>query len=101
MTRGARARAVVSGGQRRYSDSAIVTALTLRVVFHLALRQTEGFVASLIRLMGLDLETPDYTTPPRRYRKSLGLPKPMCLVNARASCSSQSSLSNGCDCQSP
>lgn len=54
------------GGQRRYSDLAIVTALTLRVVFHLALRQTEGFVASLIRLMGLELETPDHTTLSRR-----------------------------------
>lgn len=57
------------GGQRRYSDLAIVTALTLRVVFHLALRQTEGFVASLIRLMGLDLETPDHTTLSRRNSK--------------------------------
>ena len=47
------------GGQRRYSDLAIVTALTLRTVFHLPLRQTEGFVASLIGLMGLALQTPD------------------------------------------
>ena len=54
------------GGQRRYSDLAIVTALTLRLVFHLPLRQTEGFVASIIRLMGLDLETPDHTTLSRR-----------------------------------
>ncbi len=54
------------GGQRRYSDLAIVTALTLRMVFHLALRQTEGFVASLISLMGLDLKTPDHTTLSRR-----------------------------------
>ena len=34
------------GGQRTYSDLAVVTALTLRLVFHLALRQTEGFVGS-------------------------------------------------------
>jgi hypothetical protein len=54
------------GGQRRYSDLAIVTALTLRTVFHLALRQAEGFVGSLIRLMGLDLDTPDHTTLSRR-----------------------------------
>ena len=54
------------GGQHRYSDLAIVTALTLRAVFHLPLRQTEGFVGSLIRLMGLDLETPDHTTLSRR-----------------------------------
>ncbi len=55
-----------AGGQRRYSDLAILTALTLRSVFHLPLRQTEGFVASLIRVMGLDLETPDHTTLSRR-----------------------------------
>ena len=36
------------GGQLKYSDVAIVTALTLRTVFHLPLRQTEGFLASLI-----------------------------------------------------
>lgn len=50
------------GGKRLYSDLAIVTALTLRTVFHLALRQTEGFVASSIKLMDLDLSTPDHTT---------------------------------------
>jgi len=50
------------GGQRRYSDLAIVTALTLRAVFRLPLRQTEGFIASLVRLMSLDLATPDHTT---------------------------------------
>ena len=54
------------GGQRRYSDLAILTALTLRAVFRLPLRQTEGFVASLIRLMGHDLVTPDHTTLSRR-----------------------------------
>ena len=56
------------GGQRRYSDLAIVTSLTLRAVFHLPLRQTEGFVASLIGLMGLALQTPDHTTLSRRNR---------------------------------
>jgi hypothetical protein len=54
------------GGQREYSDLAVVTALTLRSVFHLALRQTEGFVGSLIALMGLDLKSPDHTTLSRR-----------------------------------
>ena len=32
------------GGQRQYSDLAIETALTLRLIFHLPLRQTEGFL---------------------------------------------------------
>lgn len=62
------------GGQQQYSDLAILTALTLRSVFHLALRQTEGFLGSLIRLMGLDLRTPDHTTLSRRG-KSLEVPK--------------------------
>ena len=56
------------GGQRRYSDLAIETALTLRVVFHLPLRQTEGFVGSLVHLMGLELGAPDHTTLSRRGR---------------------------------
>jgi hypothetical protein len=54
------------GGQRRYSDLAIETALTLRLVFHLPLRQAEGFVGSLLRLMRLDLVAPDHTTLSRR-----------------------------------
>lgn len=59
----------LAGGQRKYSDLAIVTVLTLRTVFHLQLRQAEGFVASLIRLMGLPLDTPDHTTLSRRNGK--------------------------------
>ena len=36
------------GGQPRYSPLAITTALTLRAVFRLALRQTEGLIASIL-----------------------------------------------------
>jgi len=43
------------GGQRWYSPLAILTALTLRAVFHLALRQTEGLIGSIIQLLGLAL----------------------------------------------
>ena len=43
------------GGQPRYSGLAIATALTLRAVFRLALRQTEGLIGSILRLLGLDL----------------------------------------------
>ncbi len=50
------------GAQRLYSDLAIETVLTLGLVFHLPLRQTEGFVDSLLRLMDLDLRSPDHTT---------------------------------------
>jgi len=44
------------GDQPRYSNLAIVTALTLRMVFRLPLRQTEGFLDSLLRLMDLDVK---------------------------------------------
>ena len=54
------------GGQLRYSDLAIETALTLRVLFNLPLRQTEGFLSSLFGIMGLDLSAPDHTTLSRR-----------------------------------
>ena len=54
------------GGQRRYSNLAVRTALTLRVVFSLPLRQTEGFLDSLLRLMGLNFKAPDHTTLSRR-----------------------------------
>jgi IS5 family transposase len=54
------------GGQRKYSDVAIETALTLRLLFHLPLRQTEGFVHSLFAMMTLDLSAPDHTTLSRR-----------------------------------
>ncbi len=51
------------GGQQLYSELAIETALTLRLVFHLPLRQTEGFVGSLLHLMGLDRDAPAYSGP--------------------------------------
>jgi Transposase DDE domain len=54
------------GGQPRFSALAIATALTLRAVFRLALRQTEGLIASILRLLGLDLAAPDHTTLSRR-----------------------------------
>ena len=56
----------VPGGQPHYSDLAITTALTLRAVFRLALRQTEGLIGSIIALLGLDLAVPDHSTLSRR-----------------------------------
>ena len=61
------------GGQPHYSDLAITTALTLRAVFHLALRQTEGLIGSVLQLLGLDLPVPDFSTLSRRAQ-SLELP---------------------------
>ena len=54
------------GGQSHYSDLAITTALTLKAVFRLALRRTEGLIGSIIQLLGLDLSVPDHTTLSRR-----------------------------------
>jgi hypothetical protein len=54
------------GGQPSYSALAIATALTLRAVFHLALRQTEGLIGSVLQLLGLDLPAPDHSTLSRR-----------------------------------
>lgn len=54
------------GGQSRYSDLAIEICLTLRVVFRLPLRQTQGFVRSIARLMGMDIVVPDFSTLSRR-----------------------------------
>ena len=50
------------GGQPDYSPLAILTALTLKAVFRLLFRQTEGLIGSVIGLLGLDLAVPDHTT---------------------------------------
>jgi hypothetical protein len=57
------------GAPRKYSDLAIETALTLRLVYRLPLRQAEGFLRSLLRIMALDLDAPDHTTLSRRSRQ--------------------------------
>src|SRR5215217_6931013 len=63
------------GGQPWYSELAILTALTLRAVFRLAYRQTEGLIGSIMRLLGLDLPIPDHTTLSRRA-VTLEVPRP-------------------------
>ena len=65
-------RRTTPGGQPRYSDLAIELVLTLRLVFHLALRQAEAFASSVLRLLGLELATPDHTTLSRRGRNFAG-----------------------------
>ena len=63
------------GGQPLTSALAIATALTLRVVFRLALRQTEGLIGSVITLLGLTLAVPDHSTLSRRA-ETLEVPRP-------------------------
>jgi hypothetical protein len=71
------------GGQAWYSPLAILTALTLRAVFRLALRQTEGLIGSIIRLLGLNLAVPDHSTLSRRA-ESLDVPRPRRNVSIEA-----------------
>jgi hypothetical protein len=54
--------ALTPGGQPHYSTLAITTALTMRMVFGLGPRQTEGLIGSVIGLLGLDLR---YRATPR------------------------------------
>ena len=60
------------GGQPRYSDLAVELVLTLRLVFHLALRQAEAFTRSVLALLGAELSVPDHTTLSRRGRAFAG-----------------------------
>src|ERR671929_886804 len=64
-----------AGGQAWYSPLAILTALTLRAVFRLALRQAEGLIGSVIGLLGLTLRVPDHSTLSRRAA-TLEVPRP-------------------------
>lgn len=57
-----------AGGQKVYSDVAIQFCLTIRSLFRLPYRQTEGMVASLLKLMSLDLPVISYTQFNRRTK---------------------------------
>ena len=64
------------GAQKEYSDFAIETALTLKEVFHLTNRGTEGLIGSIFQLMQVDLSVPDHTTLSRRGKDlEVKLPK--------------------------
>ena len=65
------------GRQRKYSNHAIETTVTVGVVFGLASRQTEGVLRSLLTLLNLDNDVPDHRTISRRR------------PSARNACSSQ------------
>jgi hypothetical protein len=54
------------GAKFVYSDTAIQCLLTIRAVFHLPLRATQGMAQSVFELMGLDLDVPHYSTLSRR-----------------------------------
>lgn len=54
------------GAPTTYSDTAICCVLTLKAVFRLALRQTQGFATSIFALLGVRLPLPTYSTLSRR-----------------------------------
>lgn len=56
----------VKGGNKLYSDLTIILCLQFRQLFKIALRQTEGLIASILRLMQIPFRTPDYSTLSRR-----------------------------------
>jgi Transposase DDE domain len=53
-----------------------MTGLTLRSIFRMALRQTEGLIGSIIGLLGLDLAIPDHSTLSRRAETLQVFPRP-------------------------
>jgi hypothetical protein len=56
------------GRQQSYSDAAIQTCLSMKVLFGMALRQTTGFVESLLQLVGLNWTVPGFSTLSRRQK---------------------------------
>jgi Transposase DDE domain len=59
-----------------YSDLSILCALTIKNVYGLPLRATERLVASLIELMGLPIQCPNYSTLCKRQKQlTIALPK--------------------------
>lgn len=56
------------GRQPEFSEAAIQACLTMKVLFGMPLRQTTGFVESLLRLADLDWKVPDFSTLCRRQK---------------------------------
>jgi hypothetical protein len=57
------------GASNDYSDLAIMTFVTLKSVYHQAGSPTQGFIESLFKLMGIELNVPDHSTVSRRMGK--------------------------------
>lgn len=52
-----------------YSEGAIVCCLTLKQIYHLPLRQLQGFIGNVFALMQVVLPVPDYSTLSRRAQR--------------------------------
>jgi hypothetical protein len=60
------------GAQFSYSNTCIETANLIKEVYQLGYRQTEGFMNSMVRMLGWVVKVPDYTVIHRR-RKTLDI----------------------------
>jgi hypothetical protein len=56
-----------------FSEVAILTCLTMKVLLGMALRHTTDFVESLLQLTGLDWAVTDFSTSYRRKKRWFGL----------------------------
>ena len=56
------------GGQYKYSAACIEACCMVRKVYHLPLRQTEGLVESIVKILKLEMDVPDYTSLSRRSK---------------------------------
>jgi len=59
------------GASDYYSEAAILCCLTLKQIYHLPLRQLQGFIQSVFSLMQVELPVPDYSTLSRRGERLL------------------------------
>ena len=62
-----------------YADHAIETAILICQVFHMPLRQTEGFMNSLARLMGAAICIPDFSCISKRANDRQTQEKFLCV----------------------
>jgi Transposase DDE domain len=69
------------GRQPNYSDAAIQTCLTMKVLFGMARRQTTAFVESLLQMIGLDWAVPDFSTLSLRQKTLQGFGN--CILHCR------------------
>ena len=69
-------RAAPTGGAIYLFGGRHPNGVDLRLLYHLPLRQTEGFVASILALMGLAVRVPDHTTLSRRQAGLTGIGRP-------------------------
>ena len=64
-----------SGAPRQYTDFSIIICHEIRQVYRLPLRQSEGFINSIFRMMGLNIKCPNYSVLSKRLLK-LNIPCP-------------------------